>query len=124
MSKNDKQSLQEIDDGLESIESLHDSDNDTEEEDFQFKPIKQRRKDSKTGELLSDTDEESVVSMSVSSQYTAHEMISLARKENGLSLVRTRKLNLLDFSALKNKYPRRATDEYSDDEGERAPIPE
>ena len=72
---------------------------------------------------MSDTDEESVVSMSVSSQYTAHEMISLARKESGLSLVR-RKLNLLDFSALKNKYPRRATDEYSDDEGERAPIPE
>ena len=70
---------------------------------------------------MSDTDEESVVSMSVSSCYTAHQMIDLARKENGLQHIRA-KLRLLDFSAAKIQFPRTAVG-MSDpaEEGELAP---
>lgn len=81
LSKNDKQSNEEIDEVNELVESPEASDHDTENEEFEYMPIKRGTKKGSDDQNMSDTDEESVVSMSVSSCYTANQMIKIARME-------------------------------------------
>lgn len=77
--------MDEIEDRVESLDSCSSngeaSDHDTEVDEFEFEPVTEKLKKLRVDGQASDTDEESVVSMSVSSQYTAPQMIQLARKE-------------------------------------------
>jgi hypothetical protein len=95
MNKNDAES---IEDRVQSIESCSsnggESDHDTEVDEFEFDAAKGINK-LRIDRNASDTDEESVVSMSVSSQYTAPQMIQLAKKE-----LSRRQLKPLDLSGL------------------------
>lgn len=119
MNKNDTESIEDRVESLESCSSNGEaSDHDTEVDEFEFAPVTGQLKKLRVDGLASDTDEESVVSMSVSSQYTAPQMIELAKKE--IAHQQRRKVKLLDFSALKDKYPKN-DDSESEDEGEKAP---
>ena len=121
MNKNDTESVQDRVESLDSCSSNGDaSDHDTEVDEFEFAPVTGQLKKLRMDGHASDTDEESVVSMSVSSQYTASQMIDLAKKE--VAQRQRRKVKLLDFSALMEKYPRTADEtSESEDEGELTP---
>lgn len=76
MNKNDTESVNDRVESLESCSSNGDvSDHDTEVDEMEFAPVIDKLKKLRVDGHASDTDEESVVSMSVSSQYTAPQMI-------------------------------------------------